>query len=133
MELIEEQNLPKIGVTKTENIDKEDVAILLGQESKNTPEEDLKYSVINSFKEDIATKKKYAWVLLRILGLLVFFSSLVFVLIGLGWLTYDEATVNVFLGSVVVQVIGLVALVVKYLFSSDKYIETLKYLNGNCK
>lgn len=79
--------------------------------------------VVDKFIEnigiDVKIKKIYACVLLIILSLQLISVNVIFVLKGLGILKYTDSTFNIFVAGALIEVIALVAIVVRYLFKDN--------------
>lgn len=85
---------------------------------------------------DRKMRKKYAKCLVWVLGGQVLVSSIIFAGIGLKWLEFDQFTINLFVSVAYVQTLGLVYVVVKYLFSRDGHIvlkDITEYITGTFK
>ncbi len=72
---------------------------------------------------DNKQRGRYGTILLLILGFQLIFINCIVVAIGLGVLRYDEWLATIFIGSVFVEVIGLVTIIVKSLFQSNNGTE----------
>lgn len=76
-------------------------------------------------KEDRELKKSYAFWLLKIfIAQLIAFNT-IFIMVGFNFLKYSEKTFNVYVTGGIIEIISLVAIIVKYLFK-DNITETLK-------
>lgn len=92
---------------------------------------ELQNKVVSSFCEnissDIKIKKKYSVILIIVLAVQFVALDLIFVAVGAGWLKYSDFTLNIFIGAIFLELIGLVAVIVKYLFK-DNITESLRII-----
>ncbi len=82
--------------------------------------------IINCWEQqhqsDQTMRKTYAKSLIWVLVAQVVLSGAIFMGIGIKFLTYDNFTINLFVSVAYVQALGLVYIVVKYLFSKDGHV-----------
>lgn len=70
-------------------------------------------------KDDRKLKNAYAkWLIKIFVGQLFFFDG-VFISVGLRWLNFSETTLNFFTTGAVIEVISLIAIIVRYLFQDN--------------
>lgn len=97
----------------------------------------LDTEVIHSFTEnaqdDRALKKKYAKILIWLLFIQLVFFNGIFILCGLGILNYTEKTLNIYIGGGLLEIISLVAIIVKYLFKDNISLSLNNILEKNKK
>lgn len=83
----------------------------------------LDKAAVNTFTDnaevDRDLKKKYAGKLLWILVLQLAIFNLIFVLVGLNILVYEYNTINIYVTGGLIEIISLVAIVVRYLFKDN--------------
>lgn len=70
-------------------------------------------------KEDTKIKKIYSIILIMMLGIELIVVNGVFILMGLKLLEYNEITLNIFIGGTLAEILGLVLIIVKYLFKDN--------------
>lgn len=74
---------------------------------------------IKNIDEDQALRKKYALVLMIILGFELLALIVIFVLKGCNVLHYSDSTFNIFITAGIAEVFVLVRIIVKYLFKDN--------------
>lgn len=97
----------------------------------------LDSEVIHSFTanaaDDRKLKTKYAKVLIIILGVQLIFFNAIFVVCGLGKLNYPESILKLYVGGGLLEIISLVAIIVKYLFKDNISLSLNSILEKNKK
>lgn len=82
--------------------------------------------IINTWSKqhesDIAIRKKYAFILLVIVGAQVIFLNVILCLIGYGTLSFDVSIMKLFISGAYAQLFGTIYIVVKYLFSKNSHV-----------
>ena len=89
----------------------------------------LDSEAIHSFTKNIddlvSLRKKYAYWLIAIFILQLILFNIIFILIGCGILQYSERSLNIFISGSVIEIISLITIVTKHLFS-DQLSQSLK-------
>lgn len=89
----------------------------------------LDSEAIHSFTKNIddlvSLRKKYAYWLIGIFAAQLLFFNIIFILTGCGVLQYSERSLNIFISGSVIEIISLIMIVTKYLFS-DQLSRSLK-------
>lgn len=80
---------------------------------------------IDNIKTDVTIKKAYAYALLILLGLQLVSVNVIFFLRGFNIIKYSNQTFDIFITGALIEVIALVAIIVRYLFK-DNISESLK-------
>lgn len=92
----------------------------------------LQNKVVNAhcdnITSDIKIKKDYSTILLVMLAIQFIILDGVFVFAGLGILKYSDISLNLFITAGLIELIGLVAIIVKYLFK-DNTTESLRIIS----
>jgi hypothetical protein len=78
---------------------------------------------IQNQESERSQRSSYGKSLLKILGFQLFIVNLIVILIGCNLLHYEKWLINIFISSVFIEVIGLVAIIVKSLFQSNNGTE----------
>jgi len=73
----------------------------------------------NVIEEDTHLKKTYAKVLIFMLAMELLVINGIFIFIGIGWLNYTEVVLNIFIGATLLEILGLVTIIVNYLFKDN--------------
>lgn len=82
----------------------------------------------DNITSDISIKKVYSKILLIILAVQFIVLDLIFVFVGLGSLKYSDISLNLFVTGGLIELIGLVTIIVKYLFK-DNTTESLRIIS----
>lgn len=69
--------------------------------------------------EDTSLKKTYAKILIFMLASELLVVNGVFICIGIGWLNYTEFSLNLFIVGTLGEILGLVTIIVNYLFKDN--------------
>ena len=115
------------------NLDTDEVSIESDLDDNNTTMDTLFQSISNTFSEEektsISLKKVITYSALLLLALLIIVTSTVVILQGLGVMHLEQWTLNLFIVSVLVEVIGVVKIIVGSLFPKDDrktYLDFIK-------
>ena len=115
------------------NLDTDEVSIESDLDDNNTAMDTLFQSISNTFSEEektsISLKKVITYSALLLLALLIIVTSTVVILQGLGIMHLEQWTLNLFIVSVLVEVIGVVKIIVGSLFPKDDrktYLDFIK-------
>lgn len=94
---------------------------------------ELKRKAVDTFSDNITSnieiKKEYSKKLIFLLVTQFLALDVIFVLVGFGILKYSDFTLNLFLTVGFLELVGLVTIVVKYVFA-DNISESLKVILG---
>ena len=94
---------------------------------------ELKRKAVDTFSDNITTnieiKRNYSFILIITLGIQFLALDTIFILVGCNVLQYSKTTLNLFLTIGFLELIGLVTIVVKYVFA-DNISESLKIILG---
>lgn len=82
----------------------------------------------DNITSDISIKKVYSTILLIILAVQFIVLDSIFVFVGLGSLKYSDISLNLFVTGGLIELIGLVTIIVKYLFK-DNTTESLRIIS----
>lgn len=97
----------------------------------------LDSEVIHSFTanvdEDRKLRKGYAKILIWLLFIQLLFFNGVFVACGLEKLAYEESTLRLYIGGGLLEIVSLVAIIVKYLFKDNVSMSLNSILEKNKK
>lgn len=94
----------------------------LNDKSKTTKTDPLANEKIEDSKADRKLKKTYAtWFILILIGQLLI-MNVVFFMVGFGYLTFQEWTLNLYMTGTLLEVFGVILVITKNLFptKSDK-------------
>lgn len=115
------QDIFKRTENKTDNAYNEDESVKPLDEVATRLEMD--HEAINTFIDNIESdtklKRSYAYWLLGLLFIQLIAVNAIFILRGLKILNYSDVSFNIFISGALVEVIALVAIVVKYLFKDN--------------
>ncbi|WP_237061818.1 hypothetical protein [Microbulbifer zhoushanensis] len=89
----------------------------LKDNSKTKVTDPLTGQKVEDLKTDRALRKGYAQGLLVILALQLGIMNLVFFLVGLGQLDYEQWSLNLYMAGTLAEIFGLVLVITKYLFA----------------
>ena len=88
----------------------------LKDKNKTTPADPLIDEEVENLKADRALKKSYAkWFIGILIGQLAI-MNIVFILVGLGFLTYDKWSLNLYMGGTMAEVFGVIFVITRNLF-----------------
>ncbi|MBB1333820.1 MULTISPECIES: hypothetical protein [unclassified Pseudoalteromonas] len=88
----------------------------LQDKSKTTPTDPLVSEKVEDSKADRELKKSYAnWFIKILIGQLIV-MNIVFFCVGFGWLAFDEWSLNLYMGSTLAEVFGVILVITKNLF-----------------
>ncbi len=85
---------------------------------------------IQNINLDIKLKRIYAYILLGLLCFQLISVNVIFILKGLKKIEYNNTSFNIFIAGALIEVIALVAIIIKYLFK-DNINEPLKTIYNN--
>lgn len=98
-------------------------------EEQNAPIDEAKKKwnmnekILNLFAENIQRdqelKEKYAIILIKMLKIQLYALLFIFILKGLGFLSYSDSTFNIFITGGIAEIFILVRVIVKYLFKDN--------------
>jgi hypothetical protein len=109
---------------------------LLDQLRENKERRRHQSSIINAWRQqqiqDREMRRVYANWLMVVMSLQIVLINVIFVLIGLAILKFEQWTANVFITAVFAEISALVLLVVKYLFpaTTDKILDLIDRFKG---
>lgn len=93
---------------------KKDTEEMSAQRILRAEEEEVR---IKGLKEFFIMRRRWSWLLMALLVVILLFNVLLVILVGLGWLNFvDEWFLRIVLTTNLADIIGLVYLVVKFLF-----------------
>ena len=73
-------------------------------------------------ESDIAIRKRYAFILLGIVGVQVIALNVILYYIGCGDLSFDISIIKLFISGAYIQLFGTIYIIVKYLFSKNSHV-----------
>lgn len=85
--------------------------------NQNDPEIAQKHINNENLKTDINLKKQFACWFIRILIVQLFVMNGIFFCMGIGWLTFSDLTIQIYMGGTLTEVFGIVLIMCRYLFS----------------
>jgi hypothetical protein len=109
---------------------------LLDQLRENKERRRHQSSIINAWRQqqiqDREMRRVYANWLMVVMSLQIVLINVIFVLIGLAILKFEQWTANVFITAVFAEISAMVLLVVKYLFpaTTDKILDLIDRFKG---
>lgn len=108
---------------------KDDATSMDYEKIKNNFE--LQNKVVNSFcdniSSDIKIKKRYSLCLIIVLAIQFFILDYIFLEVGLKKLEFTDFTLNLFISVGFLELVGLITIIVKYLFN-DNITESLRII-----
>jgi hypothetical protein len=127
---------PAVVRTETPDLPEKVDEDLLDQLRENKERRRHQASIINAWRQqqiqDREMRRVYANWLMVVMSLQIVLINVIFVLIGLAILKFEQWTANVFITAVFAEISALVLLVVKYLFpaTTDKILDLIDRFKG---
>lgn len=88
----------------------------LQDKNKTTPTDPLIREKVEDSKADRELKKFYANWFIKILIVQLLIMNLLFFCVGFQWLTFDEWSLNLYMGGTLAEVFGVILVITKNLF-----------------
>lgn len=111
------ENLLKNSLPSEESTQETSQVETVSHFNQDDPEIAQKHIENENLKTDIQLKKTYAcqfkWILIVQLAVM----NVIFICIGIGWLTFSDLTIQLYLGGTLTEVFGIVFIMCRYLFS----------------
>ncbi|MBS3797173.1 hypothetical protein [Pseudoalteromonas sp. BDTF-M6] len=88
----------------------------LQDKTKTSPTDPLINEQVEDSKADRELKKSYAnWFIIILIGQLIVMNA-AFFCVGFGWLSFDEWSLNLYMGGTLAEVFGVILVITKNLF-----------------